>query len=163
MHIQSLSPNYCARHTTSKKWKLCFSKVILINKYALYIILYLALLKIKPAPNNGTMGSLNSLLVPEARVNVSESHGDGTVFRKDICKFPNDKVFNISSRNGVCDSCNVSLLIFLAKSRLNHQWNYELICYNIVLAFCLSSPPLEPRLLILTKNLNSILYIACAH
>lgn len=75
-----------------------------------FVFLCLALLKIQPATNNGTMGSLNSLLVPEARSSVPKSQGDGTVFRTDICKFPNDTVFDFRSKNDVCASCNVSSL-----------------------------------------------------
>ncbi|XP_028404712.1 venom phosphodiesterase 2-like [Dendronephthya gigantea] len=65
------------------------------------------LLQIKPAPNNGTIGSLNRLLVPDARAVVQKSKGDGSVLRTDICKFPNDEVFDTRSKNGLCASCTV--------------------------------------------------------
>ncbi|XP_046845830.1 venom phosphodiesterase 2-like [Xenia sp. Carnegie-2017] len=64
-----------------------------------------ALLKIKPAPNNGTLGSLNNLLVPHARSTPSISQSDGTIFRHDICRFPNDDV--LPSKQ-VCQSCDTS-------------------------------------------------------
>ncbi|CAB3996662.1 Ectonucleotide pyrophosphatase phosphodiesterase family member 3 [Paramuricea clavata] len=95
---------FMARGPSFQKGKVVehFSNLEIYNLLA-------TLLKIEPAPNNGTMGSLNSLLVPEARSSVPKSQGDGTVFRTDICKFPNDTMFDFRSKNDVCASCNVSL------------------------------------------------------
>ena len=75
--------------------------------------IFSALLHIEPAPNNGTMGSLNTLLVPEARSDVSKSQGDGTQFRTDICKYPSEAVFDSRSK-AVCSSCMVSCYVFFS-------------------------------------------------
>ena len=73
--------------------------------------LFLALLKITPAPNNGTLGSLNSLLVNNSKQEPAKQTGDGNEFRTDICQYPaDDKTFN--DRNKCCNcsaDCNVTV------------------------------------------------------
>lgn len=81
---------------------------MLMDGTLILFCLILALLKIKPAPNNGTFGSLHGLLVPNEVPSLSKPSGDGNNFRTDICKFPNDKVFAARSRSTICPYCDVS-------------------------------------------------------
>lgn len=59
-----------------------------MKTYRLYI--FLELLKITPAPNNGTLGTLNHILrspnpLPTPHTTVSQSCHNGTTSATDIC------------------------------------------------------------------------------
>ena len=92
--------------------RLATGRITGIQTFKDFFVCFLDLLQIEPAPNNGTIGSLNRLLVPNARAVVQKSKGDGTVFRTDICKFPNDEIFVTRSKNGLCSSCKVSYFYY---------------------------------------------------
>lgn len=74
---------------------------------------FLALLKIKPAPNNGTLGSLNKLLLPNAKSTPSTSQSDGTVFRQDICQFPKNYSFENKSSQVFLFICKIWHRLFI--------------------------------------------------
>ena len=80
---------------------------MLIDVTHISFCLFLALLKIKPAPNNGTFGSLHGLLMSDEVPSLSKPSGDGNNFRTDICKFPSDKVFAERSKPTICSYCKV--------------------------------------------------------
>jgi len=64
------------------------------------------ILGLKPAPNDGTPGSLSHLLKPgEGHFEIINSDGDGKQLRTDICQYPQ----NMSSCSGcVCPYCKVN-------------------------------------------------------
>lgn len=72
-------------------------------------LLVSGILGLKPAPNDGTPGSLLHLLDPEGiNVDVLESKSDGNLMRNDICRYPTSLV---DCKECVCPWCMVSKLV----------------------------------------------------
>lgn len=64
-----------------------------------------SVLGLKPAPNDGTPGSLCHLLDPCADAVDNESKSDGNVFRTDTCRYPTDAR---ECSNCICPYCEVN-------------------------------------------------------
>ena len=85
-------------------------------------------LGLKPAPNDGTPGSLCHLLDPCGDAVDNESKSDGNVFRTDTCRYPTDPR---ECSNCTCPYCKVScvhdsLLFFWSlHKRSNHLLTIE--------------------------------------
>jgi len=62
------------------------------------------LLGLKPAPNDGTPGSLSHLLDPCENTAASESKSDGKLLRTDICRYPADAK---ECNQCICPYCQV--------------------------------------------------------
>jgi len=76
------------------------------------------ILGLKPAPNDGTPGSLLHLLDPTAvDVAVPESKSDGNPMRNDICRYPKSLV---DCTQCICPWCQVSeMLVYFLKLERN--------------------------------------------
>ena len=66
--------------------------------------LFPGLLGLKPAPNDGTPGSLSYLLDPCENTAASESKSDGKLLRTDICRYPADAK---ECNQCICPYCQV--------------------------------------------------------
>ena len=83
----------------------------------MFLLLVPDILGLKPAPNDGTPGSLLHLLDPTAvDVDVPESKSDGNLMRTDICRYPKSLV---NCTQCICPWCEVSwmLMYFLKLER----------------------------------------------
>ena len=78
-----------------------------ISKYS--FLLVSGILGLKPAPNDGTPGSLLHLLDSEGvNVDVPESKSDGNLMRNDTCRYPTSLV---DCKECVCPWCMVSKML----------------------------------------------------
>ena len=73
---------------------------------------FAVLLKLKPAENDGTRGSLAHLLKPDVGVTIPKPNSDGHLFRTDICRYPTDPAVLAARQcsSCVCSYCQVSSL-----------------------------------------------------
>ena len=74
------------------------------------------LLRLKPAPNDGTPGSLSHLLDPCEKAVDYESISDGNLFKSDTCRYPSQPP---ECSKCVCPYCEVSRVLFLYPAFLN--------------------------------------------
>ena len=68
------------------------------------------LLGLKPAPNDGTPGSLSHLLDPYEKAVDYESKSDGNLFKNDTCRYPSQPR---ECSKCVCPYCQVSRVFFV--------------------------------------------------
>lgn len=68
------------------------------------------LLRLKPAPNDGTPGSLSHLLDPCEKAVDYESKSDGNLFKNDTCRYPSQPR---ECSKCVCPYCQVSRVFFV--------------------------------------------------
>ena len=89
------------------------------------------ILGLKPAPNDGTPGSLRHLLDPSVDIDVLETESDGKLMRTDICRKPAG--FDNCSQC-ICKFCVSGEMLFFSYScnrmRLQYNCNRILFQYN---------------------------------
>ena len=73
-------------------------------------LLVSGLLRLKPAPNDGTPGSLSHLLDPCEEAVDYESKSDGNLFENDTCRYPSQPR---ECSKCVCPYCQVSRVFFV--------------------------------------------------
>ena len=71
-----------------RNWFLERSLYILFISEKISLYSFSDILGLKPAPNDGTPGSLRHLLDPSVDIDVLETESDGKLMRTDICRKP---------------------------------------------------------------------------